>query len=58
MTVSDQATPPSVTVALRMPVETVETLRKVAAQNERTFSQEMRLTARKHIENQEGSASS
>lgn len=57
MTMPEQKTP-DVPVSLRMPAETVETLKKVAAENERTLSQELRLAARRHVEScQEASAS-
>ena len=40
-------------IAVRIPVATVTELRKVAAENERSLSAELRLAARRHLAEQE-----
>jgi hypothetical protein len=59
MKVSELATDSAghVMVAVRMPVEVADGLKKAAAVNDRTLSGELRVAARLYLETQEGSGS-
>jgi predicted DNA-binding protein len=49
----EQKTPQDVPVSLRMPADTVDKIRHLARESERTFSQEVRLAVRKHVAEQQ-----